>query len=62
MIEVKLSGLPRGLLPRDGVEDSQELAGVCASASDIRRSKAGLPPELHDNEGLYKKMKRLNVE
>jgi hypothetical protein len=21
-----------------------------------------LPPELHDNEGLYKKMKRLNIE
>jgi hypothetical protein len=27
-----------------------------------RNVAASLPPELHDNEGLYKKMKRLNVE
>jgi hypothetical protein len=54
VIEVKLSGLPRGLLPRDGVEDRQELAGICASASDSRRSAASLSFELPDNEGLYK--------
>jgi hypothetical protein len=54
VIEVKLSGLPRGLLPRDGVEDRQELAGICASASESRRSAASLPPELPDNAVVYK--------
>ncbi len=53
--------MPRGLLPRDGVEDRQELAGICASVSESRRSAAGLPPQSRDNEGLYKKMERLTV-
>jgi hypothetical protein len=37
-----------------------EVNGLASLA--CRSVIASLPPELHDNEGLYKKMKRLGIE